>query len=322
MKGNRNMTEAEVRAFYDKKLIRFDWAIKRLLRQKANFVVLEGLLSVLMGDSVKIVRMLSEESNKETADDKFNRVDMLAETEKNGLVIVEVQNQRELDYFHRMLYGTSKVVTEYIEEKEKYETIKKIYSLNILYFSLGQGVDFLYRGRTDFRGVFKKDLLLLTKTQQENFKPGKEPGDLYPEYYILRVEDFNKKAVTPLEEWFSFLKTGVIPENAKAPGLPEARTRLLRDKLSKEERADYEAHINAVVYQNSVIKTSRIEGKAEGKAEGEAIGLKKGIAKGKAEGIARTALKMVEKGIPFADIRDITGLSIFQIEKLDRTSVV
>ena len=26
--------------------VRFDWAIKRLLRQKANFVVLEGFLTV------------------------------------------------------------------------------------------------------------------------------------------------------------------------------------------------------------------------------------------------------------------------------------
>jgi hypothetical protein len=31
-----------------KKLIRFDWAVKKLLRNKANFVVLEGFLSELL----------------------------------------------------------------------------------------------------------------------------------------------------------------------------------------------------------------------------------------------------------------------------------
>ena len=99
-------------------LVRFDWAIKRLLRQKSNFVVLEGLLSTLLGENVIIVRILESEGNKEDSEDKFNRVDVLAENSKGELVIIEVQNNRELDYFHRMLYGTSKAVTEYIHEGE------------------------------------------------------------------------------------------------------------------------------------------------------------------------------------------------------------
>jgi hypothetical protein len=40
-----------------KKLIRFDWAVKKLLRNKANFVVLEGFLSELLFDDIKIQKM-------------------------------------------------------------------------------------------------------------------------------------------------------------------------------------------------------------------------------------------------------------------------
>lgn len=72
-------------------LVRFDWAIKRLLRQKSNFVVLEGLLSTLLGENVIIVRILESEGNKEDSEDKFNRVDVLAENSKGELVIIEVQ---------------------------------------------------------------------------------------------------------------------------------------------------------------------------------------------------------------------------------------
>ena len=86
--------------------IRFDWAMKRLLRQKANYVILEGLLSVLLGEKIRIRHILESEGNKETEDDKFNRVDLLAENTRGQLMIVEIQNNRELDYFHRMLYGT------------------------------------------------------------------------------------------------------------------------------------------------------------------------------------------------------------------------
>ena len=71
-------------------LVRFDWAIKRLLRQKSNFVVLEGLLSISVKRMI-IVRILESEGNKEDSEDKFNRVDVLAENSKGELVIIEVQ---------------------------------------------------------------------------------------------------------------------------------------------------------------------------------------------------------------------------------------
>ena len=86
-------------------LVRFDWAMKRLLRDKSNYVVLEGFLSTLLGEDLRILRFLESESNQDTEDDKFNRVDILVEDTKGRLIIVEVQNNRELDYFHRILYG-------------------------------------------------------------------------------------------------------------------------------------------------------------------------------------------------------------------------
>ena len=229
-------------------LVRFDWAIKRLLRQKSNFVVLEGLLSTLLGENVIIVRILESEGNKEDSEDKFNRVDVLAENSKGELVIIEVQNNRELDYFHRMLYGTSKAVTEYIHEGEKYGTIKKIYSVNIIYFDLGQGKDYVYHGKTQFKGIHFDDILKLSTRQREQFVK-QEAGDIFPEYYVLRVNEFDELAKTPLDEWIYFLKTGEIDEHATAKGLPEAREKLRIDKLSPSEKGQYYAHMEALRYQ-------------------------------------------------------------------------
>ena len=93
-------------------IIRFDWAIKRLLRNKANFVVLEGFLTVLLGEKIKICHLLESEGNQEDPDDKFNRVDLLAEDSKGELILIEVQNNNEYAYFQRMLFGTSKLITE------------------------------------------------------------------------------------------------------------------------------------------------------------------------------------------------------------------
>ncbi len=117
--------------------IRFDWAIKRLLRQKANFVVLEGFLSELLNEDIRIESLLESEANQEDENDKFNRVDLLARDSKNELIIVEIQNTRELAYFQRMLFGTSKVISEYIHIGDQYKEVRKVYSINIVYFDLG-----------------------------------------------------------------------------------------------------------------------------------------------------------------------------------------
>ena len=301
------------------RFIRFDWAAKRLLRQKSNFVILEGFLSTLLNEQIKIVRMLESEGNKENPDDKFNRVDMLAENHRGELVIIEIQNTRELNYFQRMLYGVSKAITEYISEGEPYDHVKKVYSVNIVYFDLGQGEDYVYHGRTEFRGIHEHDLLQLSTLQQEQFMY-KNIGDLYPEYFILRVEEFDRNAVTPLDEWISFLKTAEIPENAKAPGLSEARELFRRDSLSKEERQAYEAHIEALRYQQSVIDTGWKEGKAEGKAEGRVEGRVEGRAEGRVEGRVEEQKNIIinsyRAGLPIETIATITGLKPEAIIKI------
>ena len=99
-----------------KNLIRFDWAMKKFLRSKANFGILEGFLSELLKHDVKILNLLESESNREERDDKQNRVDILAQLEDGEIVLIEVQTDTEQDYFHRMLYGTSKVITEHMQK--------------------------------------------------------------------------------------------------------------------------------------------------------------------------------------------------------------
>ena len=313
-------------------LIRFDWAMKRLLRDKSNYVVLEGFLSTLLGEDLHICRFLESESNQTDEEDKFNRVDMLVEDTKGELLIVEVQNNRELDYFHRMLYGVSKTISEYINLGNDYDKVRKVYSINIVYFDLGQGKDYIYHGKTIFRGLHDpNDVLKLSVRQRELFI-GKDAGDIFPEYYVLRVNDFDKVAKTPLDEWIKFLKTGEIDSSATAKGLPEARERLRIDSLSEAEKRAYVNHMEALRYQRSVIKTGIIEGRAEGRAEGLVEGKAQGLAEGKAQGLAEglakgkeegksenakeVAKRMKQDGLPIEIIARYTGVDLKEIELL------
>lgn len=120
----------------------------------------------------------------------------------------------------------------------------------------------------------------------------------------MRVEHFDKVATTPLDEWISFLKTGDIPVTATAPGLQEARERLRVDRLSEEERNDYDRMMENLRYQRSVIETGRVEGRMEGRAEGE-------LSKAK---VIATNLKSM--GLPINQIVTATGLTEAQIAEL------
>ena len=299
----------------ESKYIRFDWAMKRLLRQKANFGILEGLLTTLLGMKIKIKRMLESESNQDDESDKYNRVDMLAENDKGELFLIEVQNNTEYAYFQRMLFGTSKLVTEYIKKGEGYENVRKVYSVNIVYFSLGKGTDIVYHGKTEFRGIHNGDLLELSPFQKQKFNVD-VVSDLYPEYYIMKVNDFNRVAKNSIEEWAYYLNTGDVPKGAKAPGMEEVKEQLTIDRMDKSERSAYYKHLDNIVILRDNIYTEREEGRLEGRAEGREEGRAEGRAEGRLEERRQNAKKMKELSVPVETISQVTGLSVDEIDSL------
>ena len=254
-------------------LIRFDWAMKRLLRQKANYTVLEGFLSVLLHEDVKIINMKESESDQTHVKDKFNRVDIFVENSVGELLIIEIQNSTQVDYFLRMVYGVSKAIVEHISLGESYSNIRKVYHINIVYFKLGHGKDYVYYGATEFRGLHCHDVLQLTNEQKKFFadkrKNVSEVKDLFAEYFILCVEDFDDVAKDSLDEWIYYFKNNRIPEDFTAPGLKEARKRLQYYNLSEEQKRDYERHIDQMLYEDSTLETALLKGEIQGFAKGE-----------------------------------------------------
>lgn len=292
--------------------IRFDWAMKRLLRDKSNYVVLEGFLSTLLEEDLRISRFLESESNQIDETDKFNRADILVEDSKGRLLVIKIQNYRELYYYHQMLYGASDILSRYTDEETDYNKICKIYSINIVYFSMIKSKDYAYHGEIIFRGLHDSDNFLKLSARQQEIFTGKDAKDIFPEYYVLRVNDFDKVAKTPLDEWIKFLKTGEIDKEATAKGLLEARERLRIDTLPDAEKRAYYRDMEALRYQRSVIKTGWDEGHTEGFKEGKA----KGRAEGEKMKAKEVAKRMKEMGLSVKDIIQCTGLTHGEIEEL------
>ncbi|WP_455640302.1 Rpn family recombination-promoting nuclease/putative transposase [Parabacteroides sp.] len=287
--------------------IRFDWAIKRLLRQKANFGVLEGLLTVLLNEKVEIIELLESESNQQAIDDKFNRVDIKAKNSKGEIIIVEVQNTRELTFLERILYGVAKAITEHISLGSSYYDVKKVYSVSILYFDIGKGNDYLYHGQNIFTGVHTGDRLEVS-VKEKDALVHKLPAEIFPEYYLIRVNEFNKVAVTPLEEWIEYLKDGTIRPDTTAPGLREAREKLLYYNMSDEERRAYDEHLSDIMIQNDALVGAKLEGRQEG--------IQEGIQKGELQKQKEIATNMKKLGMDIQLISQATGLTHEEIGKL------
>ncbi|NJD37139.1 MAG: Rpn family recombination-promoting nuclease/putative transposase [Geobacter sp.] len=285
-------------------LVRFDWALKKLLRNKANFEILEGFLSELLKQEVKIEKILESETNRETRDDKHNRVDLLTEINSRELVLIELQVEGQFDYFHRMLYGSSKLITDYMVAGFTYKEVKKVISVNIVYFDLGHGEDYVYKGITEFTGIHKHDLLQLSDFQKSKLTDLDKVSSIFPEYYILKVNGFNDYAKDTLDEWIYFLKNSEIKDEFKAKGIHKASEELDILKLSKEERQDYERYLDDWRVGESSIQTSWMKGHDKGREEG------------REEERRETARKMKQLGIAVETIMQVSGLSREDVDSL------
>ncbi|MBF0228234.1 MAG: Rpn family recombination-promoting nuclease/putative transposase [Desulfamplus sp.] len=299
-----------------RKLISFDWAMKKLLRSKANFEILEGFLSELLKDDIKILEILESESNKDNSRDKFNRVDLKVKNLKDEIIVIEVQYDRELDYLQRLLFGASRVITEHLDKGDPYSNIVKVVSVSILYFDLGQGTDYVYYGQTSFTGIHKQDTLQLSEEQQEVYKKN-GLHEIFPEYYLIKVNNFDDIAKNTLDEWIYFLKNEEIKENFSAKGLKKAKEELSILKLPEEERRAYERYEDDLHYQASMVESTYTVGMLKGKKDGREEGLKEGRQEGKEEGRQEIALNLISAGLlDLESISRFTGLTLEKVKML------
>jgi predicted transposase/invertase (TIGR01784 family) len=295
-----------------RRLVTFDWALKRLLRSKANFEVLEGFLSVLLRQEVSILEVLESETNKDRSDAKSARVDLKVRLTGGEVVIVEVQASREVDFLQRILFSASRAVTEHIEEGQKYREIPRVISVNILYFRLGHGSDYVYHGTTVFRGLHDGSVLELDPGQ-EKAAHGSRMETIFPEYYLLKVDEFDENAKDPLDQWLYFLKHQKIPDEFDARGLKRARMVLDVLALSNPDRWDYEDFIKAERIRKGVeesIEIDREVAREEGHAAGHAAGHAEGYQAGREE--------MIRRLLPRFDDASIAELTSLPIELIAR----
>lgn len=285
-----------------KKLIRFDWALKYILPNKANFDVLEAFISTLLKETITIDSILESESNREAENRKFNRVDLKCKDSQGRQIIIEIQNQREVDYLQRLLWGTSKAVVESIELGSHYSEVVKVISISILYHNLRmdekENTDFIYYGTTEMVGLHtKKPLALHGAAAVDVDQSSVTSKHIFPEYYLIYVEKFEDMIQDDIDEWVYFFKHGAIRDDFKSPGILLAAQKLGYLMMEEKERRAYDDYLAYLGYEMGLLDTAKADGRAEGREEG------------REEGRVLTAKAALKKGLAVELIAEITGLS-------------
>jgi len=283
------------------KLIRFDWAMKTLLRDKENFDILEGFLSAVLRQEVSVLEILESESNVPEMEQKLNQVDILIQDQQKRYVIIEVQNCLMTAYLERILFGVSKVIVDNVKSGEDYREISKVISISILYFNLGLGEDYVFYGNTEFRGLHDNKPLIFRRRRADKTLEKLKSQEIFPEYYLINVERFADEMKTDLDEWIYLFKHAALPAHCQAKNLPLAGEKLDVLKMSSEERQHYEQYLMALVNEQDAIETALNKGLQQG--------LEKGLEKGRKE----IAQKMLEAGMDIETIATMTDLNPSEI---------
>lgn len=314
----------------ERTLVSFDWAMKHILRDKANFDVLEGFLSALLNEEIQVIALLESEANQADESNKFNRVDLLVQDAQETTFIIEVQYSYASHYtfatlstsLKRLLFGTAKLITEHLEVGDEYGAVKKVISISLLYFLLGDSsedekTDYVYHGGTEFYGIHSGKRLAVrqdtlqgdkasTQSQSNDLAKAGSRSNIFPEYYLIEIERFPDVVKNALDEWIYFFKHSEIPAEFRARNIQTAREKLNLMKMSAEDRHAYERFWLARASYQDEIQSARLEGKEEGRAEGE-------LARQRA--IAR---QMLTYGEPLDKIKLYTGLSDDEIAQLSQ----
>jgi len=293
----------------ERTIVSFDYAIKNILREKANFGVLSGFLSELLNKEIEVLEILESESNVKDEKDKTNKLDLKAKIDNGELAVFEIQFFDQIDFLGKVLFNACKAVVEQVSSGKMYN-IKKVYSVNIAYFDLGAKREYVFRANlSKFTGTHFSDEYI---PFSQSLNPPSDSGNLHPEYYLILPNKFDEQMRSKFDEWVYTLKKSSVKSEFTAAGIQAAGEKLDVMKMTREQQEEYRKSESEKMDKKSQFYTAGLKGELRGEAKGRA----EGEAKGKAERTVEVAKNLKNIGVPISQISQATGLTIEEIEKL------
>jgi hypothetical protein len=308
-------------------IISFDYALKTVFRDKANFDILSGFVSELLCRKVTVLELIDSEGNPLGPDGKTNRLDIKAKFDDGEFAVFEFQYNKIRDFLGKAVFNASRAVVEQVKEGDKFDFMK-VYSINISYFNMGAKKEYVFRGRlNELTGIHCKETMPFSQSIHSKIPP----HYFHPEYYLILPNMFDEKILKKtnrrkpgmFDQWMYVLKTSTVKSEFTAAGIQEAGERLDEMKMTPEERAAYKEDQYNSWRRDGELHAATMdahdEGEAIGLVKGEAIGIQKGEAIGIQKEKTETIANLHKAGHSIETMSIATGLSQQEVTEIIKT---
>ena len=300
MKGEKNMINDNKQVLRMKDDIMF----KAFFSKIGNEVYLKSLLSSILGQDIKIKRVIHDARLEQLAkENKYGVLDLDVELENKEIINVEMQLRNYNNIEERTTFYASKKITEQLSPKQTYEDIKKVIVIAILDYSFIDLPEYI----TDTVRVAKK---------HRQYELNNEVEYIYIELDKFRKQ--NPNMTEPLNQWLAFLDMErgdllemAMEENEQIKDAVKSYNELTGDD---EVKRLTEVRLMAQLEEQAALASARARGEEEGLKQGKEEGLKQGEKESK----QKMAKKLLKLNRPIEEIMEVTELTKEELEKIKK----
>lgn len=242
-------------------------------------------------ERIEHVEYLPSELVPQTPLRKNSIVDVRCKDKRGRQFIVEMQMVWSSEFKQRVLFNASKAYVRQIAEGEDYELLQPVYSLNLVNDIFEPELEGYYHNYRIVH-VEHSDRII----EGLHFVFVELPKFTPQTYKEKKMHVLWLRYLTEIDE-----KTREVPQELlDNPDIKKAVAQLEESAFTDAQLRGYEKFWDTVSVEKTLINSAERKGRAEGRAEG----------------IKQTARRMKAKGYPLADISDVTGLTIAEIDLL------
>ncbi len=233
----------------------------------------------------------------EQVEEKVGIIDVRATINNKNPIDIEMQIADNKNIEKRILYYWSKLYLKQLKRGENYQKLNR--SISIIFL--------------DYKIEKLKELPIHTKWQIKESKKGKVILTEDLEMHIIEIPKIGEKLEEgKLKKWILFLEN---PEGEEIKEMAKEEKEIREAIETLEDISSDEAKIRIAELREKYIMDKEAELETA-----EEKGIRKGIRKGREEGIKKgkkeVAKRMKEKGIAVEIIKELTGLTKEEIEKV------
>ena len=242
-------------------------------------------------ERIEHVEYLPSELVPQTPLRKNSIVDVRCKDKRGRQFIVEMQMVWSSEFKQRVLFNASKAYVRQIAGGEDYELLQPVYSLNLVNDIFEPELEGYYHNYRIVH-VEHSDRII----EGLHFVFVELPKFTPHTYKEKKMHVLWLRYLTEIDE-----KTREVPQELlDNPDIKKAVAQLEESAFTDAQLRGYEKFWDTVSVEKTLINSAERKGRAEGRAEG----------------IKQTARRMKAKGYPLADISDVTGLTIAEIDLL------